>query len=105
MILLLMPFFVLAINITNIPQPVNNNTPLVPSVIIGYVVDYLVWPIAVAAIVIMFIIAGIKFLTAQGEPAQLQSARSAFAWGVVGVIVVLVGFSIIATVKWLLGIA
>ena len=48
--------------------------------------------------VICFVVAGILFLTAGGQPEKVQAARSAFIWGVAGVVVGLVAFSIIAIV-------
>lgn len=51
--------------------------------------------------VVMFVIAGITFLTAQGDPEKVGSARMAFIWGVAGVIVGLIAFSIIAIVSTL----
>lgn len=48
--------------------------------------------------VICFVMAGVMFLTAQGQPEKLQQARSAVFWGVGGVIVGIVAFSIIAIV-------
>jgi len=56
------------------------------------------WIIFAAIAVICFIIAGIMFLTAQGAPDKLQAARSAFIWGVVGVVVGIVAYSIIEIV-------
>jgi hypothetical protein len=51
-----------------------------------------------AIAVICFVIAGVLFLTAQGAPEKLKEAKSAVIWGVVGVIVGIVAFSIIAIV-------
>lgn len=51
-----------------------------------------------AIAVIMFIIAGILFLTAQGDPDKVQKARGAFMWGIAGVVVGILAFSIIAIV-------
>jgi len=51
-----------------------------------------------AIAVIMFIIAGVYFLTAGGEPEKVQKARSAFMWGIAGVVVGILAFSIIAVV-------
>jgi len=51
-----------------------------------------------AIAVICFVMSGILFLTAQGAPEKLTTARSALMWGVVGVIVGIVAFSIIAVV-------
>ena len=48
-----------------------------------------------AIAVIMFIMAGVLFLTAQGAPEKVQQARQAFLWGVAGVIVGILAFSII----------
>lgn len=52
-----------------------------------------------AVAVISFVVAGVLFLTASGAPEKIQQARSAFLWGVAGVIVGIVAFSIIAIVS------
>jgi uncharacterized membrane protein (DUF485 family) len=52
--------------------------------------------------VICFIMAGILFLTAQGQPDKLKAAKSAVIWGVAGVIVGILAFSIIAIVSAML---
>ena len=51
-----------------------------------------------ALAVIMFIFAGVRFLTAGGEAEKVQQARSAFLWGIAGVVVGILAFSIIAVV-------
>lgn len=51
-----------------------------------------------AIAVICFIIAGVLFLTAGGVPEKVQAARSAFMWGIAGVVVGILAFSIIAVV-------
>ena len=56
------------------------------------------WIVFTAIAVIMLVIAGILFLTAQGNPEQVSKARSAFLWGVVGVVVAIIAYSIIAIV-------
>ena len=48
--------------------------------------------------VIAFIVAGILFLTAGGNAEKVQAARSAFIWGIAGVVVGILAFSIIAVV-------
>lgn len=53
-----------------------------------------IWPLFVVFAIIMFIWAGILFLKAQGEPAELETARKALLWGVAGVIVGVLAFSI-----------
>lgn len=49
--------------------------------------------------VICFLIAGVLFLTAKGEPEKIKQARSAIYWGVAGVVVGILAFSIIAIVS------
>ena len=48
--------------------------------------------------VVMFVMAGILFLTARGAPEKVQEARGAFMWGVAGVVVGIIAFSIVAIV-------
>jgi len=57
-----------------------------------------VWIIFTAIAVIMFVVAGIMFLTAQGEPEKIQKARSSLIWGVAGIVVAVIAFTIITLV-------
>jgi uncharacterized membrane protein len=57
------------------------------------------WILFTAIAVIMFVIAGITFLTANGEPEKLKLARSALIGGTVGVIVGIIAYSIITIVE------
>ena len=66
-------------------------------------IEIAIWMIFAAIAVIMFVVAGILFLTAQGAPEKVQAARSAFMWGVVGVIVGIIAYSIIAIVSSVIG--
>jgi len=56
-----------------------------------------------AIVVVLFVVAGILFLTAQGAPEKLATARSAFLWGVVGVAVGIIAYSIVLIVAGVLG--
>jgi hypothetical protein len=56
------------------------------------------WVIFAGLAVVMFLYAGILFLTAQGAPDKVSAARQAFLWGVVGVVVGILAYSIIAVV-------
>jgi len=58
-----------------------------------------IWQIFAVFVVVMFVIAGIAFMTAQGDPEKLKTARSAFIWGVVGIAVAIIGYSIVAIVQ------
>ena len=78
-----------------------------PAVSIFYLLDSLLrslWIIFAALAVIMFLYSGIIFLTAQGEPAKVSTARQAFLWGVIGVIVGIISYSIITVVGSIFGL-
>jgi len=57
-----------------------------------------IWTIFAGMIVIMLVWAGIMFLTAAGDPEKLGRAKKAFMWGIVGVIVGIIAFSVEAIV-------
>jgi len=48
--------------------------------------------------VVCFVVAGILFLTSQGAPEKIKTAKAAFIWGVAGVVVGIIAFSIIALI-------
>ena len=52
-----------------------------------------------AIAVICFLVAGILFLTSGGNAEKVAAARSAFIWGIAGIVVGLIAFSIIAIVS------
>lgn len=87
--LLLLPVVSLAINFP--PQPVGQALDI--RVAVSNIINF-IWPIVVGIVVIMFLAAGIIFLTAQGEPNKISQARQAVIWGVAGVIVIVLAFSI-----------
>ena len=57
------------------------------------------WQAFAIIALIMFIIAGVLFLTAGGDPEKVKTARNAFLWGVVGIIVAVVAFSIVTIIS------
>ena len=61
------------------------------------------WILFTGVVVVCFIVSGIIFLTAMGDATKLKTARSAFIWGIVGVVVGLIAYSIIAIVSSILG--
>jgi hypothetical protein len=75
----------------NIPPPLMVSTNVVG--VINMLFN-LIWPPIVAAVVILFIMAGFSFLTAQGDPSKLESARRFALWGIVGIVAILLAFSI-----------
>ncbi len=58
----------------------------------------IIWAVVASAVIIIFIVIGFLFLTAEGDPAKIATARRAVIWGTVGVVVILLSFSIIALV-------
>mgnify|MGYP001575337605 CR=1 FL=1 len=88
---LALPFSVFAFN----PGPPPN---IVPGLTVGQLIDAIfsiLWPAAVAFFIIMFVIAGFKFATAGGEPEAVKTARTSVIYGMVGVIVALIAWSIV----------
>ena len=93
-VLSVLPFIALAFNFI----PPSGNANLSPAVVVVNIINF-IWPIIVAVVVIAFIVAGILFVVGQGEPGALKTARSAVIWGVVGIVVILLAFSIINIVQ------
>ncbi|MBX4200790.1 hypothetical protein KW786_01535 [Candidatus Parcubacteria bacterium] len=96
--LLALPLATMAFN----AGPTPNSVQLSVQQIIDIVLNF-IWPIFGGFAVIMFLIAGFLFLTSQGDPAKVATARQAVLWGVVGVVVGLIAFSIPLIVRVTLG--
>ncbi|KKP32581.1 MAG: hypothetical protein A2312_04400 [Candidatus Staskawiczbacteria bacterium RIFOXYB2_FULL_32_9] len=58
----------------------------------------LMWQIFAIVALVLFVIAGIMFLTAQGDPAKVATARLFVLWGIVGIVVAAFAFSIVEIV-------
>lgn len=97
MLFLAVPLSALAFDVNTIAEPKTDAGLNVVSFINN--VFKFVWPIVVAVIIISFIIAGFKFLSAQGNPQQLAEARTALIWGIAGVVVIILAYSIISIVR------
>ena len=98
-LLLSVPAVMLAFSPGNIPNAA-------PSLDINTLVDVLfsiLWPVAVAFFIVMFIMAAFRFATAEGSPDKITEARSFLIWGIVGVIIALLAFSIPFVVRNTLG--
>ena len=82
---------------------------LAPSIILAQLHDYgggfsldniipaiksVAWVIFGLIVVICFVMAGVLFLTANGEPEKIKTAKSAAIWGVVGVFVGILAYSV-----------
>lgn len=73
--------------------------------VFGIITGLVCWfsQFALILIVVYIIIYGIKFMMAQGNETKVGDARKAFTWGLVGVLVILGTYTIIATVANALG--
>ena len=94
-VLLALPAVIFAFNSGGVP---NISTALN----VGDVIDIIfiiLWPIAVAFFIIMFVLAAFLFATAQGDPEKVKQARNSVIWGVVGVFVALISFSIVFVIR------
>jgi hypothetical protein len=78
--------------------PGGYGTPPSSLVALVHSIENLMGTIFGAVAVIAFLISGVLFLTAGGDPEKVQMARSAFIWGIAGVVVGIIAFSIVAIV-------
>ena len=58
-----------------------------------------IWVISGLVALIAFVVAGILFLIAAGNPKKIVQAKTAFLWGIVGVAMGIVAYSIAAMVE------
>ena len=74
------------------------NTPnAVQTLDINTLVDIsfgILWPTEVAFFIVMFVLAAFQFFTAQGNADKVKDARNFVIWGIVGVVVALLAWSI-----------
>ncbi len=93
--LLTLPLVILAFSPG--PQPIQQQNLNINS-LIQIVLD-IIWPVAVAFFIVMFVIAGFQFASARGNPEAIASARNFVIFGVVGIAVAVLAFSIPFVVK------
>ena len=92
--LLALPLVSMAITFADMPGVLNINIIYVIHGILS-----VVWWVFVTLTVILFVLAGISFLTAQGDPAKLEQARQFVIWGAAGVIVGVLAFSAVTIIR------
>lgn len=63
-----------------------------------------VWLVALSIIVICWIITGILFLTALGDPSKLSTAKTALFMAIAGTIIVVLAYSAISIIGNLIGV-
>lgn len=69
-------------------NPANDPFGFIDDIIASILV--VLWLILPAFAIIMFIMAGGLFLSAQGNPEDIKKAQKAFIWGIVGVIALII---------------
>ena len=89
---------ILALPVFALAQLHNYGTDIDPQDIIDSI-ETVIWVIFGAVTIICFVISGIQFLTAQGAPEKLKAAKSSFIWGIVGIVVGILAYSIITIVS------
>lgn len=91
--------FVLAQTVT-ITNPLNSNdfTSLLNNIITG------IGGIVVALSTIMFIVAGVLYLTSAGSPEKINMAKKALTFAIIGIVIAVVAGSIAAIIKSTLGV-
>jgi hypothetical protein len=57
------------------------------------------WKVFAIVAVVCFVFAGIMFLTSGGQPEKIKLARHAFIYGVVGIVVAILAFSVIVLIE------
>ncbi len=90
LLLLTIPVAALAFNSGTTPN-------VAPGLVISDLIDvvfYILWPLVVAFSVISFITSAVLFMTAQDDPLRLIQARQALLFGIIGVVVSLLAFSV-----------
>ena len=70
--------------------------------LISAVTTYIVYLVGLIA-VIMFVWAGILFVTSTGNPGKIEQARKAVIWAVVGLAIVLAGSGLVAVIQAVIG--
>jgi hypothetical protein len=113
---LLLPAAALAVNcVTNAQCAATPTTPICSNNVcvdggqwfrdvINRFLNFIVWPIFIALSIVMFIYAGIKYLSAHGDPGHISEAHKAVIWGIVGIVVALLGFAATGTIRVILGL-
>lgn len=71
---------------------------------VASVVTNILWTISVAFVIIMFVLAGFKYATAQSDSTKVSEATRAVVWGLAGTVVIILAYSIVSFVKNQLGI-
>ncbi len=73
-------------------------------ILINNVINNVVWPIAIGIIVVLWIITGILFLTALGDPSKVTTAKHSLFASLAGTIIIVLAGSVIVMIRNALGV-
>ena len=97
-VLMTMPLMTMALETTDaIFTPPNSQDVTLLEIVVKVV--EIVWIVFVAISIVMFIIAGVFFMTAQGDPEKTSQGRMFVIYAFVGILVAILAFSAAAIVK------
>lgn len=97
----------LALALPVVALAVDYSIPNTTNVAITALIDailVLTWQVFVGIAVVMFIVAGVSFLTAKGDPESVGKARMFVIYGSVGIVVAILAFSVAAILKTTFGL-
>ncbi len=92
-VVLILPVSALAVGLPNQPGGGNSLDSIFNSI------QTLAWQVFAIIAFVMFIIAGVLFLTSGGDPDKVTTARQAFMWGIAGIVVGILAFSIMSIIQ------
>ncbi|KPJ55221.1 hypothetical protein AMJ47_01830 [Parcubacteria bacterium DG_72] len=99
-LLLLVPLSVFG-QIVTIDNPLSSSDILV---IIGRIINW-IFTISLFLAVIMYIISGIRFLTAAGDPEKINTAKKMALWVTIGLMIVIAAKGIVVLIGTILGVS
>jgi intracellular sulfur oxidation DsrE/DsrF family protein len=89
---LVLPLIVAA----QVPTPVQNTSDVIK---VLNNVKNLIWIVLGVLVVIMFIWAGITFVTSEGDPGKIGKARDRLLYGIIGIIVALLAGGVLMLIQ------
>lgn len=70
---------------------------------LGIALGNAVWVVFTIIAVIMFVVSGVQFLSANGDGEKVKTARHSVIWGLVGIVVAIFAYSAISFVRGSIG--
>jgi len=71
--------------------------------IVSRVVNFFLIPIAGVILLLIFIWAGYDFMTSEGSPEKIKSAKAKITTGIIGIVLLVISFLIVKVVELILG--